>query len=77
VVKRTTAAGTYLLDPEFVSRARARLADLQAALTEAEASQASSVEEIAVHRERKERLASELQEVERQLREALRSLPES
>lgn len=75
VVQRTTTAGMYTLDLEFPLRARERLAELAAALSEAqERSPGTTVEELATARERRAQLTAELQETERQLEEALRSL---
>jgi hypothetical protein len=77
VVQRTTTAGMYVLDLDFPQRARQRLADLTAALSEAqERSPRASVEDLAAARERRAHLTTELAEAERQLEEALRSLGE-
>jgi hypothetical protein len=77
VVQRTTTAGMYVLDLEFPRRARVRLAKLTTALAETqETSPGVTVEELAAARERRAHLTAELQETERQLEEALRSLGE-
>jgi hypothetical protein len=78
VVQRTTTAGMYLLDLDFPKRARQRLADLTAALSDAqERSPGATVEDLAAARERRAQLTAELQETERQLEEAIRSLGEA
>jgi hypothetical protein len=75
VVHRTTTSGMYVLDLEAPTRARRRLAELRAKLAEVpEPSSERSVEEIASARELRARLVSEMQETDRQLEEALRSL---
>jgi hypothetical protein len=75
VVKRTTTSGMYVLDLEVPTRARRRLAELRVELAEVpEPSSDKSVEAIARARELRARLATEMQESERQLEEALRSL---
>jgi len=75
VVQRTTTAGVYVLDLEFPRRARQRLAQLETALFALqENSSAADVEEIAAARQRRAQLTTELQDTERQLEEALRSL---
>lgn len=75
VVKRTTTAGVYVLDHQFVARARQRLATLAAELSETQdLSSNASVEQIGATRERRTRLTAEMHETERQLHEALRSL---
>jgi hypothetical protein len=78
VVQRTTTAGMYVLDLDFPHRARQRLANLTAALSDAqERSPGVTVEYLASARERRAQLTAELAEAERQLEEALRSLGES
>jgi hypothetical protein len=75
VVKRTTTSGTYVLDPEFAVRARGRLITLAAELAATqELSANATVEDIARTRERRALLTAEIQETERDLDEALRSL---
>lgn len=75
VVKRTTTAGVYLLDHEFVTRARDRLATLAAQLSDTqELLSDATVEQIAAAREHRARLTAEMHETERQLHEALRAL---
>lgn len=77
VVRRSTSAGTYVLDPEAVKRIRARLAQLTAALSElAEVGPEAGVDEIATARERRTQLTTQLHETERQLQDALRSIGE-
>ena len=78
VVQRSTAAGMYVLDLEFPKWARDRLATLRAQLAEMqERSSEVTVEQIAAARERRSHVTAEMQDVERQLEEALRSLGES
>ena len=78
VVRRSTSAGMYVLDLEVPQRARARLARLAEELADVrERSPAVTVEEIAATRERRTHLTAEMQETERQLEEALRSLGET
>jgi hypothetical protein len=78
LVKRTTSAGVYVLDHEFTRRARKRLTSLAEQLSETQALSAQdTVEQIATARERRARLTAEIQETERQLHEALRSLGET
>jgi hypothetical protein len=75
VVRRSTSAGTYVLDPQAVKRIRARLAQLTAELAALPgAPPVVTVEEIASARERRAQLTAQLHETERQLQEALRSL---
>lgn len=75
VVQRTTTSGMYVLDVEVPRRARERLAHLGAKLAETqERSRDLTVEEIAAARERRAQLTTAMQETERQLEEALRSL---
>jgi hypothetical protein len=75
VVQRTTSSGMYVLDLEFPNRVRARLSRLQAELDEVpQHASDRTVAEIASTRESRTRLITELQEAERQLEEALRSL---
>jgi chromosome segregation ATPase len=78
VVRRTTTAGMYVLDLDAPTTIRTRLARLAAELADVqEVPPNATVEEIASTRERRARLTSELEETERQLDEALRSLGES
>jgi chromosome segregation ATPase len=78
VVRRSTSAGMYVLDLEVPQRARARLGRLAEELAEIrELAPNTTVEEIAATRERRARLTAEMQETERQLEEALRSLGET
>ncbi len=78
VVQRTTTSGMYVLDLEFPKRARDRVARLRAQLAELEErSPDAAVEDIAAARQLRAQVASELQETERALEEALRSLGES
>jgi hypothetical protein len=75
VVQRSTASGVYVLDLQFPRRARERLAKMAAELAQAqELSPNATVDEIAAARERRTQLAVEMQETERQLEEALRSI---
>jgi hypothetical protein len=75
VVERTSAAGTYRLDFSYPRRARARLADLRAALHATHAlSEDADVAGIADARKRRAELMSEIEATERHLQEALRSL---
>lgn len=75
VVQRTTTSGMYVLNLQFPRRARERLAELGAALAQAEEPGADvTVEAIAQARERRAQLTAEMHEIERQLEEALRSL---
>jgi hypothetical protein len=78
VVQRTTTAGMYVLDLGFAQRARQRVAELAAALSEAqERSPGATVEDLAAAREHRAQLTAELQETERQLEEAFRSLSDA
>lgn len=64
-----------VLDLAFPGKARERLAALTSALSQAqELSPRAKIEEIAVARERRAALSAEMQDIERQLEEALRSL---
>jgi hypothetical protein len=74
LVQRTTTARMYLLDLEFPQRARAQLAAAQAETQELPPH--ATVDEIAAARERRATLSAQMQETERQLEEALRSLGE-
>jgi chromosome segregation ATPase len=77
VVQRTTTAGMYVLELDFPQRARQRLAELTAALSDAqERSPGATVEDLAAARERRAQLTAQLAEAERQLEEALRSIGE-
>lgn len=78
VVRRTTTAGVYVLDLEFARRARERLTQLTAELSATQETSANvNVEEIAAMRRRRAQLSTEIQETERKLEEALRSLADS
>jgi chromosome segregation ATPase len=78
VVRRTTTAGMYVLDLDAPTRIRRRLARLAAELADVqEVSPNATVVELARARARRARVTSELEEAERQLEEALRSLGES
>lgn len=78
VVQRTTTSGMYVLDLEFPRRARERLARIAAELAEVQQPASNqSVEQIAAARERRAQLTAEMQETERRLEEALRSLGEA
>lgn len=78
VVQRSTASGVYALDLRFPDRARERRRTLQAQLGELQARPPDmTVEQIAADREQRAQLTAELEETERQLEEALRSLSES
>ena len=75
VVKRSTAAGMYTLDVDFPRRARDRRRALTRELNqEPQLPPDATVEDIASARRRRARLAAAIQEMERQLAEALRSL---
>ncbi len=78
LVRRTTSSGMYVLDLEFPDRARQRLTRLTAELAESQAlATGASVQDIAAARERRSELTSAMQELERQLEEAGRSLGEA
>jgi hypothetical protein len=78
VVERSTNAGMYVLDLDAPQRSRVRLAQFAAELTEVqELPPNATVEQIAATRERRARLSTEMQEIESQLEEALRSLGET
>lgn len=78
VVRRSTTAGMYLLDYEFVSRARQRLALLASELSATQdLPPSATVEQIGAARERRAQLMGEVHETERRLHEALRSLGDS
>jgi hypothetical protein len=75
VVQRTTTSGMYVLDLEFPKRARERLLRLASELAGAqELASPMTMDEIAAARRRRAQLATEMQEIERQLEEAVRSL---
>ncbi len=78
LVKRTTTAGVYVLDHDFPSRARERVAMLNEQLLETQQLPPhATVNQIAESRERGAQLLASLHETERQLDEALRSLGEN
>jgi hypothetical protein len=75
LVQRSTSSGMYLLDLAFPDRARTRLAQLSAQLSEGQELAAdATVQDIAAARELRDRLTTEMHEIERQLEEAERSL---
>lgn len=75
LVQRTSAAGVYVLDLGFPASARTRLEQLAEALAEVlDLPPQATVEEIAAARERRAQLTAKMQETERQLEEAVRSL---
>ena len=75
VVKRSTAAGMYSLDVEFPRRVRDRLGALTRELKQApQPTPDAAVEDIASARRRRTRIAAEIQDMERKLDEAVRSL---
>lgn len=75
LVQRSTSSGMYLLDLAFPDRARDRLAQLSAEMSEGQQLAAdATVQDIAAARERRDRLTTEMHEIERQLEEAERSL---
>lgn len=75
LVQRSTSSGIYALDLEFPDRARARLAQLTAQLSDSqELAPDATVQDIAAARERRDQLTAEIHDVERQLEEVRRSL---
>jgi hypothetical protein len=75
VVQRTTTSGMYVLDLEFPKRAGERLEQLRGHLAEMhEPSADITVERIAAARAQRAQLTAAIQETERDLEEALRSL---
>jgi len=77
LVQRSTSSGIYVLDLEFPDRARTRLAQLTAQLSESQELAAdATVQDIAAARQRRDQLTAEMHEIERQLEEAQRSLGE-
>ena len=75
VVQRSTSSGIYVLDLAFPKRAAHRLDQLRGQLAEIhEPSADITVEEIAAARSRRAQLMAAIQETERDLEEALRSL---
>jgi hypothetical protein len=73
VMHKTTEAGVYQLDPGAPDRLRRRLGDLQAELR-AVTGNPSAADDLAEIRGRRERVLSEVAQVERAIEEALRVL---
>jgi len=76
VVRRSTAPGMYSLDLGVTTRMRARLAQLQAELRDADEVPPIGVDEIERSRETRASLKTEVASAQRTLAEALRSLEE-
>lgn len=73
VMRKTTEAGVYQLDPNAPDRLRRRLGDLQGELRSVTGNP-SAADDLAEVRRRRERVLSEVAQVERALEEALRVL---
>lgn len=77
VVQRSTSPGVYSLDLTFPQRVRGRLEQLRAQLREAdELADGAGIDEITQSRERRAKLNADIENAERMLAEALRSLGE-
>ncbi len=75
VITRTSGQGIYMLDHEFPDRARRKLEQLQHELRDAhDAAVGPNVADVAAVRERRSELVTEVERLERELDEALRSL---
>lgn len=74
VIRKTTKAGVYELDPDAPDRLRRRLGELQAELREVTGNP-SATDDLAEVRRRRERILGEVAQVERALEEAARVLP--
>ncbi len=75
VITRTSGQGVYMLDHQFPDRARRKLEQLQRELRDAhDAAVGPNVADVAAVRERRSELVTEVERLERELDEALRSL---
>jgi hypothetical protein len=75
VITRTSGQGIYMLDHEFPDRAQRKLEQLQRELRDAhDAAVGPDVANVAAVRERRSELVTEVERLERELDEALRSL---
>jgi hypothetical protein len=75
VVTRTSGNGVYMLDHDFAARARRKLEQLRRELRDAhDAPVGPNVADVAAVRERRSELVTEVERLERELEEAMRSL---
>jgi len=75
VVTRTSGQGVYMLDHDFPARARHKLEQLRGELRDAhDAPVGPNATDVAAVRERRSQLVTEVDRVERELEEAMRSL---
>jgi hypothetical protein len=75
VVTRTSGQGVYMVDHEFPTRARRKLEQLRNDLRDAhDAPVGQHVADVTAVRERRTRLVTEVERLERELEEAMRSL---